>query len=79
MLTIDLEEFAFELDEGAIKHVGASNTTASASLYDVASLEVRAFGDDRVKLAFADEDGNELEVALFPDQLDGLVEQASER
>ncbi len=79
MLTIDLEEFAFELDEGAIKHVGASNTTASASLYDVASLEVRAFGDDRVKLVFADEDGNEFEVALFPDQLDGLVEQANER
>ena len=78
MLTIDLEEFTFELDEGAIKHVGASTTTASASLYDVASLEIREFGDDRVKLAFADEDGNELEVALFPDQLDGLLEEASE-
>lgn len=79
MLTVDLEEFAFELDEGAIKHVGASSTTASASLYDVASLEVRAFGDDRIKLAFADEDGNELEVALFSDQLDELLEQANER
>ncbi|PSP18452.1 hypothetical protein BRC62_03085 [Halobacteriales archaeon QH_10_67_13] len=79
MLTIDLEKFAFELDEGAIKHVGASSTTASASLYDVASLEVREFGDDRVKLAFADEDGNDLEVALFPDQLDGLLERASDR
>jgi len=79
MLTIDLGEFAFELDEGAIKHVGASTTTASASLYDVASLEVREFGDDRVKLVFADEEGNELEVALFPDQLDGLLEEASER
>ncbi len=79
MLTIDLEEFAFELDEGAIKHVGASTTTASASLYDVASLEVRAFGNDRVKLAFVDEDGNEFEVALSPDQLDELLEEASDR
>jgi len=27
---------------------------------------VREFGDERVKLAFSDEDGNEVEVALFP-------------
>jgi len=67
MLSLDLEEFMFELKEGAIKHVGPSNKSATAKLYDVEGVEVREFGDKRVKLAFEDEDGNEVEVALFPD------------
>jgi hypothetical protein len=68
MLSLDLGEFMFELKEGAIKHVGPSNTEATAKLYDVEAVEVREFGDKRVKLAFEDEDGNEVEVALFPEQ-----------
>jgi hypothetical protein len=68
MLSLDLERFMFELKEGAIKHVGASNKTATAKLYDVEGIDVREFGDERVKLGFEDEDGNEVEVALFPDQ-----------
>ncbi|WP_436932386.1 hypothetical protein [Halosimplex halobium] len=67
MLTLDFEEFAFELKDGAVKHVGPSNSSATAKLYDVEGVEVREFGDKRVKLAFADEDGNEVEVALFPE------------
>ncbi|MFB6151347.1 MAG: hypothetical protein ABEJ40_06030 [Haloarculaceae archaeon] len=67
MFTLDLDEFAFELKQGALKHVGPSNTAATAKLYDVESVEVREFGDERVKLAFEDEDGNEVEVALFPE------------
>ncbi|WP_135362691.1 hypothetical protein [Halosimplex halophilum] len=67
MLTLDFEEFAFELKDGAVKHVGPSNSAATAKLYDVEGVEVREFGDKRVKLAFADEDGNEVEVALFPE------------
>ena len=66
MLSLDLDEFMFEVKEGAIKHVGPSNTEATAKLYDVEGVEVREFGDKRVKLAFEDEDGNEVEVALFP-------------
>jgi len=66
MLSLDLDEFTFEIKEGAIKHVGPSNTEATAKLYDVEGVEVREFGDKRVKLAFEDEDGNEVEVALFP-------------
>ena len=58
----------FELDEGAVKHVGPSNQSAAAKLYGVESVEVREFGDKRVKLAFGDDDGNEVEVALFPEQ-----------
>jgi hypothetical protein len=30
MLTLDLDEFTFELKEGAIKHVGPSNREATA-------------------------------------------------
>jgi hypothetical protein len=67
MLSLDLDRFMFELNEGAIKHVGPSNRTATAKLYDVDGVEVREFGDKRVKLAFTDEDGNEVEVALFPE------------
>lgn len=66
MLTLDLGEFAFELKEGAVKHVGASNRSATAKLYDVETVEARAFGDDRVKLGFEDGDGNVVEVALSP-------------
>ena len=68
MLTLDLERFMFELKDGALKHVGASNKTATAKLYDVEDVEVREFGDERVKLSCTDEDGNEVEVALFPEE-----------
>ena len=68
MLTLDLERFMFELKDGALKHVGASNKTATVKLYDVEGVEVREFGDERAKLSFTDEDGNEVEVALDPDE-----------
>lgn len=67
MLSLDIDEFMFEVKEGAIKHVGPSNKTVTGKLYDVEGVDVRAFGDKRVKLAFEDEDGNEIEVALFPE------------
>jgi hypothetical protein len=68
MLLLDLEDFTFELKDGAIKHAGPSNRTATAKLYDVEAAEAREYGDRRVKLAFEDEDGNEVEVALDPGQ-----------
>lgn len=68
MLTIDLDDFMFELKDGAIKHVGPSNRSATAKLYDIEGVDVREFGDERVKLAFEDEDGSEVEVALGPEQ-----------
>jgi hypothetical protein len=57
----------FELKEGALKHVGASNKTATVKLYDVEGVELREFGDEQVKLAFEDESGNEVEVAVAPE------------
>ena len=73
MLTLDLEDFTFELKDGAIKHVGPSNRAATAKLYDVEGVDVREYGDKRVKLGFTDEDGNEIEIALFPDQAREIV------
>jgi len=68
MLTLDLESFMFELKDGAVKHIGPSNKTATVKCYDVEGVEVREFGDERAKLVFDDEDGNEVQVALFPDE-----------
>jgi hypothetical protein len=73
MLTLDLDRFMFELKDGAVKHVGASNKTGTAKLYDVEAVEVRGFGDERVKLVFEDEDGNEVEVALFHEEAKELA------
>jgi len=75
MLTLDLGEFSFELKEGAVKHVGASNQSATAKLYDVGGVTVREFGDDRVKLGFEDEEGNEIEVALPGREVAELAEE----
>jgi hypothetical protein len=67
MITIDLDDFMFELKDGALKHVGASNRSATAKLYDVEEAAVTEFGDERVKLSCEDDDGNEVEIALSPD------------
>jgi hypothetical protein len=72
MLTIDLEDFAFEVKDGAIKHVGASNVSGEAKLYDVNAVDVREYGGERVKVTFEAEDGNAVEVALFPEAVQAL-------
>jgi len=66
MFTIDLDQFMLELQDGSYKHVGSSNKTATAKLYDVTDAAVREFGDERVKLSCEDASGNEVEVALAP-------------
>lgn len=68
MFTLDLDDFMFELKEGTMKHVGASNRSATAKLYDVDHVDVREFGDERVKISCEDDSGNEVEVALPPEQ-----------
>lgn len=74
MLTIQLDSFDFELKEGAIKNVGPANNSATAKLFDVEEIEAREFGDKRVKCVFEDSEGNELQVALFPEQARTLRE-----
>lgn len=68
MLNLNIDEFMLELKDGALKNVGPANKSAEAKLFDVASAEARAFGDKRVKLVFEDDEGNEVQVALFPDE-----------
>jgi hypothetical protein len=67
MLALEIEDFLIELQDGAIKNVGPSTKQASAKLFDVSTSEVRTFGDKRLKCVFEDEDGNEVQVALFPE------------
>lgn len=74
MLTLQLEEFMMELKDGSIKHVGTTNKSASVTLYDVGEFEARPFGDERIKLVFADEEGNDVEVALDPEDAATLAE-----
>lgn len=66
MLSLHLDEFMMELTGGSIKDVGPTNKAAKAKLFDVTSTEVCEFGDKRVKLVFEDDEGNEVQVALFP-------------
>jgi len=66
MFTLDMDRFMFELKDGALKHVGSSTKTATAKLYDVESVDVREFGDERIKIACEDASGNEVQVALDP-------------
>jgi hypothetical protein len=73
MLALDIEEFMVELEGGSIKNVGAPNKRATAKLFHVEELEARAFGDDRVKCVFEDEEGNEVQVALDAGQARDLV------
>ena len=66
MFNLDISSFMVELKDGALKNVGPSNKSATAKLFDVTSAEAREFGDKRVKFVFEDDEGNEVQVALFP-------------
>ncbi|MFB6173108.1 MAG: hypothetical protein ABEI39_00545 [Halobacteriales archaeon] len=78
MLALSLDAFAVEFKDGTVNTVGAPNKAATAKLYDVTESEARAFGDERVKLAFADDEGNEVEVALPPEAADAIAETIGE-
>lgn len=75
MITCSLDQFMLQIKDGSFNNVGAANKRATVKLYDIESTTVREFGDERVKLVFSDDDGNEVEVALFPDQVTDLREQ----
>ncbi|WP_254863394.1 hypothetical protein [Halovivax gelatinilyticus] len=73
MLALDIEPFMVELKDGSIKNVGPTNKSATVKLFDVETASAREFGDKRVKFEFVDDDGNEVEVSLFPDDVHSLV------
>lgn len=68
MLNLSFENWNVELTDGSIQNVGPTNKETTAKLFDVDGIDVREFGDKRIKLAFIDGEGNEVEVALFPEQ-----------
>ena len=72
MLALELTDFMIELKEGTINNIGGPTKAASAKLFDVESVEVRAFGDNRVKVVCSDEAGNEIEIALFPEHIEAV-------
>lgn len=74
MLNINLSDFMVELKDGSIQNVGPANKHAEAKLFDVDDAEAREFGDRRVKLAFEDESGNEVQVALSPEDVRKIIE-----
>lgn len=74
MLTLQLDSFDVELKDGAIKNVGPADKSATAKLFDVSDVEAREFGDKRIKCVFEDDEGNEVQVALFPEQARELRE-----
>jgi hypothetical protein len=73
VLNINLDEFMVELKDGAIKNVGPSNKRADVKLFGVEDARAREFGDKRVKLVFEDASGNEVQVALFPEDVRAVV------
>ncbi|WP_121821375.1 hypothetical protein [Halostella salina] len=77
MLTLQIDDFMVELKDGAVKNVGPSNKSAEAKLFDVERAEAREFGDKRVKLVFEDDEGNEVQVALFPEDVRALVDDVA--
>lgn len=73
MLALSIEDFHLELKDGSLSNVGPATKSASVKLFDVESAEAREFGDKRVKLVFEDDDGNEVQVALFPEDVRAVV------
>ncbi|PSP76417.1 hypothetical protein BRC81_12370 [Halobacteriales archaeon QS_1_68_20] len=78
MLSLELSEFMVEYEEGAIKNVGPTNKSATAKLFDVERVRAREFGDKRVKFVFEDDEGNEVQVALFPEHVREVQEDLRE-
>ena len=74
MLNLNVEDFMVEFDEGSVKNVGPTTKSATAKLFHPESVEARAFGDSQVKVVAEDESGNEVQIAMFPEQVESIVD-----
>jgi hypothetical protein len=74
VLNFNLDSLLIELKDGSIKNVGPANKSASAKLFDVEEAGAREFGDSQLKITATDESGNEVQIALFPEQAEAIVE-----
>lgn len=77
MILLDVNAFPVELEGGDIKNVGPADNAASAKLFDVDTIALREFGDQQAKIVAEDDEGNEIQVAIDPDQVDSLREDAT--
>ncbi len=78
MLALDIENFLIEIQDGSVKNVGPPTKSVSAKLYHPETAEARAFGDSQVKITATDADGNELQIALSPEQAARVSDQLNE-
>lgn len=78
MLALDIENFLVEIDDGSVKNVGPQTKAATAKLFHPETVEARAFGDSQVKFVAEDADGNEVQIAVSPEQAATLGEQLQE-
>ncbi len=76
MILLDVDAFPVELKDGAIKNVGPADNAASAKLFDVDTIALREFGDQQAKIVAEDNEGNEIQIAVEPNQVDSLREDA---
>ncbi|MFT4885455.1 MAG: hypothetical protein ACI8U4_002981 [Natronomonas sp.] len=78
MLNLNLSDFMVEFKEGSVKNVGPTTKEVTAKLFDVEAVEAREFGDKRVKVVAEDGEGNEVQLALFPEQVEALADDIEE-
>lgn len=72
MLALEITDFMLQIKDGSINNIGGPTKAAIIKLFDVESSEARAFGDNRVKIICDDAMGNEIQLALFPEQIADL-------
>jgi hypothetical protein len=75
VLALDIENFLVEIDGGSVKNVGPQTKAATAKLFHPETVEARAFGDSQVKFVAEDADGNEVQIAVSPDQAATVADQ----
>jgi len=73
VLNLNLDEFMIEFESGSVKNVGPTNKAATAKLFHPESVEARAFGDSQAKVVAVDESGNEVQIAMSPEQLESVA------
>lgn len=70
---LDIEDFMLQIKDGSLHNVGPPTKTGTAKLFDVVDSEARPFGDNRIKIECADETGNTVQISLFPEHAEKLV------
>lgn len=77
MLNLNLHDLMVEFKDGSVKNVGPADKAATAKLFDVETVEAREFGDSQVKIVAEDDAGNEVQIALFPEQARSVVDDVA--